>query len=28
MSVENATQLIKHGQRIWVNGTEGYVEIL
>ena len=28
VSVENATQLIKDGQRIRVNGTEGYVEIL
>ncbi|MBV7273660.1 phosphoenolpyruvate synthase [Clostridiaceae bacterium UIB06] len=27
-SVENATKLIKDGQRIRVNGTEGYVEIL
>jgi len=26
--VENATKLIKDGQRIRVNGTEGYVEIL
>jgi pyruvate,water dikinase len=26
--VENATRLIKDGQRIRVNGTEGYVEIL
>jgi rifampicin phosphotransferase len=28
VSVENATQLIKDGQRIRVNGTEGYVEVL
>lgn len=28
VSVENATQLIKDGQQIRVNGTEGYVEIL
>ncbi|MEZ4863391.1 MAG: rifamycin-inactivating phosphotransferase [Caldilineaceae bacterium] len=28
VGVENATQLIKDGQRIRVNGTEGYVEIL
>lgn len=27
VSVENATQLIKDGQHIRVNGTEGYVEI-
>ena len=26
--VEHATQLIKDGQRIRVNGTDGYVEIL
>jgi rifampicin phosphotransferase len=26
--VENAIKLIKDGQRIRVNGTEGYVEIL
>jgi rifampicin phosphotransferase len=26
--VENATRLIKDGQKIRVNGTEGYVEIL
>jgi pyruvate,water dikinase len=26
--VENATRLIKEGQRIRVHGTEGYVEIL
>jgi hypothetical protein len=26
--VENATKLINDGQRIRVNGTEGYVEIL
>jgi pyruvate,water dikinase len=26
--VENATRLIKDGQRIRVNGTEGYIEIL
>ena len=28
VGVENATELIKDGQRIRVNGTEGYVEIL
>jgi len=28
VGVENATKLIKDGQRIWVNGTGGYVEIL
>jgi pyruvate,water dikinase len=28
VSVENATRLIKEGQRIRVNGTKGYVEIL
>ncbi|MFC0904927.1 phosphoenolpyruvate synthase [Clostridium sp. MT-14] len=28
VGVENATSLIKDGQRIRVNGTEGYVEIL
>jgi len=28
VSVENATRLIKDGQRIRINGTEGYVEIL
>jgi pyruvate,water dikinase len=28
VSVENATRLIRDGQRIRVNGTEGYVEIL
>jgi pyruvate,water dikinase len=28
VGVENATRLIKDGQRICVNGTEGYVEIL
>ncbi|GFP77214.1 phosphoenolpyruvate synthase [Clostridium fungisolvens] len=28
VSVENATKLIKDGQRIRVHGTEGYVEIL
>jgi pyruvate,water dikinase len=28
VSVENATKLIKDGQRIRINGTEGYVEIL
>ncbi|MEN6348669.1 MAG: phosphoenolpyruvate synthase [Syntrophomonas sp.] len=28
VSVENATRLIKDGQRIRVNGTEGYVKIL
>jgi len=26
--MENATKLIKDGQRIGVNGAEGYVEIL
>ena len=26
--VENATRLIKDGQRIRVHGTDGYVEIL
>jgi len=26
--VENATKRIKDGQRIRVNGTEGYIEIL
>jgi pyruvate,water dikinase len=26
--VEHATQLIRDGQRIRVNGTDGYVEIL
>jgi pyruvate,water dikinase len=26
--VENATRLIEDGQRIRVNGTRGYVEIL
>jgi len=26
--VENATKRIKDGQRIRVNGTEGYVEVL
>lgn len=28
VSVENATKLIKDGQRIRVNGTDGYIEIL
>jgi pyruvate,water dikinase len=28
VGVEHATKLIKDGQRIRVNGTEGYVEIL
>ncbi|NHM30714.1 phosphoenolpyruvate synthase [Neobacillus terrae] len=28
VGVENATKLIKDGQRILVNGTEGYIEIL
>ena len=28
VSVENATRLIKDGQKIRVNGTKGYVEIL
>ncbi|WMJ89040.1 PEP-utilizing enzyme [Anaerocolumna sp. MB42-C2] len=28
VSVENATKVIKDGQRIRVNGTEGYVEII
>lgn len=28
VGVENATKLIKDGQRIRVNGTEGYVEVL
>lgn len=28
VGVEDATKLIKDGQRIRVNGTEGYVEIL
>jgi pyruvate,water dikinase len=28
VGVENATRLIKDGQRIRVNGTEGYVEII
>lgn len=28
VGVENATTLIKDGQRIRVNGTDGYVEIL
>jgi len=28
VGVENATRLIKDGQRIRVNGTEGYVEVL
>jgi phosphoenolpyruvate synthase/pyruvate phosphate dikinase len=28
VNVENATKLINDGQKIRVNGTEGYVEIL
>jgi rifampicin phosphotransferase len=28
VSVENATELIKDGQMIRINGTEGYIEIL
>jgi hypothetical protein len=28
VGVENATKLIKDGQRIRVHGTEGYVEVL
>jgi len=28
VGVDNATKLIRDGQRIRVNGTEGYVEIL
>jgi len=28
VGVDNATRLIKDGQHIRVNGTEGYVEIL
>ncbi len=28
VGVENATRLIRDGQKIRVNGTEGYVEIL
>jgi pyruvate,water dikinase len=28
VGVENATKLIKDGQRIRVNGTAGYIEIL
>ena len=28
VGVENATRLIRDGQRIRVNGSEGYVEIL
>jgi pyruvate,water dikinase len=28
VGVENATRLIKDGQQIRVNGTDGYVEIL
>ena len=28
VGVENATNLIKDGQKIRVNGTEGYVEVL
>lgn len=28
VGVEHATQLIRDGQRIRVNGTDGYIEIL
>jgi rifampicin phosphotransferase len=28
VGVENATRLIKDGQRIRVHGTDGYVELL
>jgi len=28
VGIENATKLIKDGQRIRVNGTDGYVEML
>jgi rifampicin phosphotransferase len=28
VDVEQATRLIRHGQRIRVHGTDGYVEIL
>jgi phosphoenolpyruvate synthase/pyruvate phosphate dikinase len=28
VGVENATRLIKDGQRIRVHGTDGYVEVL
>ncbi|MDF2532152.1 MAG: phosphoenolpyruvate synthase/pyruvate phosphate dikinase, partial [Clostridia bacterium] len=28
VGVDNATKLIKDGQRIRVHGTEGYVEVL
>ncbi|HEU4899249.1 MAG TPA: PEP-utilizing enzyme [Actinomycetota bacterium] len=28
VGVENATQLIQDGQRIRVNGTDGYIEML
>jgi pyruvate,water dikinase len=28
VGVEHATQLIQDGQRIRVNGTDGYIEIL
>ncbi len=28
IGVENATKLIKEGQRIRVHGTEGYIELL
>lgn len=28
VGVENATKLIRDGQRIRLNGTEGYVEVL
>lgn len=28
VGVENATRLIKDGERIRVNGTEGYIDIL
>ena len=28
VGVDNATKLIKYGQRIRVHGTEGYIELL
>ncbi|HAC3562294.1 TPA_asm: hypothetical protein GZN77_10200, partial [Listeria monocytogenes] len=28
VGVENATTIIKDGQQIRINGTEGYIEIL
>lgn len=28
VGVENATKIIKNGQRILVNGTEGYIQLL